>query len=132
LEFAIQFSCHLVIFVCVACILDSPRVPSGILEAGKIAPQANPVNSGVHTGGKNADQFASAVTNRERPCMATNQLEQSIFLFFLGHARFLFLVKKIFSRGQKIKFIFFLSILKRVSSLKPAGEDGNKAHVNKL
>jgi hypothetical protein len=70
LEFAIQFACRLVIFVCVACILDSPRVPSGILEAGKIAPQANPVNSGVHTGGKNADQFASAVTNRERPGMA--------------------------------------------------------------
>ena len=64
--------------------------------------------------------------------MATNQMEQSIFLFFLGHARFLFLVKEIFSRGQKIKFIFFLSILKRVSSLKPAGEDGDKAHVNKL
>jgi hypothetical protein len=53
-------------------------------------------------------------------------------LFSLGHARFLFLVKKIFSRGQKIKFIFFLSILKRVSSLKPAGEGGGKAHVNKL
>ena len=54
------------------------------------------------------------------------------FLSFPGHARFLFLVKKIFSRGQKIKFIFFLSILKRISSLKPAGEDGSKAHVNKL
>jgi hypothetical protein len=25
-----------------------------------------------------------------------------------------------------------LSILRPVSSLKPAGEDGNKAHVNKL
>ena len=54
------------------------------------------------------------------------------FLFFLGHARFLFLVKNIFSRGQKIKFIFFLSILKRISSLKPTGEGGDKAHVNKL
>jgi hypothetical protein len=54
------------------------------------------------------------------------------FSFFLGHARFGFLVKKIFSRRLKIKFIFFLSILTPVSSLKPAGEDGNKADVNKL
>ena len=54
------------------------------------------------------------------------------FRFFLGHARFGFLVKKIFSRRLKIKFIFFLSILRLVSSLKPAGEDGNKADVNKL
>jgi len=54
------------------------------------------------------------------------------FCFFLGHARFGFLVKKIFSRRLKIKFIFFLSILRPVSSLKPAGEDGNKADVNKL
>jgi hypothetical protein len=27
--------------------LDLPRVPPGTWEAGKIAPQANPVNSGV-------------------------------------------------------------------------------------
>ena len=43
-----------------------------------------------------------------------------------------FLSQENFSCSQKIKFIFFLSILKQVSSLKPAGEDGNKAHVNKL
>jgi hypothetical protein len=49
LEFAIQSACHLVIFVCVACILDLPRVPPGTLEAGKIAPQVNPVNSGLRT-----------------------------------------------------------------------------------
>jgi len=54
------------------------------------------------------------------------------FRVFLGHARFGFLVKKIFFRRLKIKFIFFLSILRPVSSLKPAGEDGNKADVNKL
>jgi hypothetical protein len=35
-------------------------------------------------------------------------------------------------RGQKNKIHFFLSILKRVSSLKPAGEGGDKEHVNKL
>jgi hypothetical protein len=33
---------------------------------------------------------------------------------------------------MKIKFIFFLSLLKVISNLKPAGEDGNKAHVNKM
>jgi hypothetical protein len=54
------------------------------------------------------------------------------FWFSLGHARFVFLVKKFFFVDEKIKFIFFLSIFKLVSSLKPAGEDGNKAHVNKL
>jgi hypothetical protein len=79
LEFAIQFACHLVIFVCNACILDSPRVLRGILEAGKIAPQVNAVNSGVRTGGKNADQSACVVTNRERAGMATNQSRQSNF-----------------------------------------------------
>jgi hypothetical protein len=39
--------------------------------------------------------------------MATNQLEQSIFLFFLGHARFLFLVKEIFWQAKN-KIHFFL------------------------
>ena len=48
------------------------------------------------------------------------------------HARFLFLVKQIFFVIKKIKFIFFLSILKRVSTLKPAGEDEDNVRVNKL
>jgi hypothetical protein len=86
----------------------------------------------VRTGGKNADQFAAAVTYRQRPKITANLLEQSNFSVSLGHARFLFLVKQIFFAIQKIKFIFFLSILKRVSTLKPAGEDEDNAHVNKL
>ena len=70
--------------------------------------------------------------DRPQPSVAANLFEQSFFLFSLGHARFLFLVKKFFFADQKIKFIFFLSILTRVSSLKPAGEDEDNAHVNKL
>ena len=50
----------------------------------------------------------------------------------LGHVRIIFLVKKIFSLKLKIKFIFFLSVPKLISSLKPAGEGSSKVHVNKL
>jgi len=53
-------------------------------------------------------------------------------LYFPSNTRVSFFSQENFYRGQKIKFIFFLSILKRVSSLKPAGEDGDKEHVNKL
>jgi hypothetical protein len=79
-------------------------------------------------------QISSAL----RLCINSGQTSQQIcwsnqsFLFSLGHARFLFLVKKNFLAAEKIKFIFFLSILKQISSLKPAGEDENEAHVNKL
>ena len=48
---------------------------------------------------------------------------------------FLFLVKKIFVRDENkihFLFIFFLSILKAISSLKPAGEAETRTHVNKL
>jgi hypothetical protein len=47
------------------------------------------------------------------------------FFVFLGHARFSFLVKKIFVRDEKLNSFFsffFLSILESISSLKPAGE----------
>jgi hypothetical protein len=110
-------------------------LPSGIpgtLEAGKIAPQANPVNSGMRTGAKECrsirrcDYASIFAKHRGKSVGAVN------FSFSLRDARFLFLVKKNFFAIQKIKFIFFLSISKRVSSLKPAGEDENKAHVNKL
>jgi hypothetical protein len=37
-----------------------------------------------------------------------------------------------FFQKLKIKFIFFLSVSQLISSLKPAGEDGQKTHVNKL
>lgn len=57
----------------------------------------------------------------------------AINFFVLPRTRaFPFFSQENFFSRQKIKFIFFLSISKRVSSLKPAGEDGNKAHVNKL
>ena len=49
-----------------------------------------------------------------------------------GHARLTFLVKEIFSLQLKIKLIFFLSVSQLISTLKPAGEGGNRAHVNKL
>jgi len=78
------------------------------------------------------DQFVPA-TNAFDSSNASQQSAVVIkFLFFLGHARFVFVVKKIFLASEKIKFIFFLSILQRVSNLKPAGEGGDKAHVNKL
>src|SRR5439155_7955241 len=67
-----------------------------------------------------------------RPGIAINQLEQSICFCSSSDTRVSFLSQENFSCSQKIKFIFFLSILKRVCSLKPACEDGNKAHVNKL
>jgi len=80
LEFAIQFAFDLVIFVCVACILDSPP---GAVEAGKIAPQANPVNSGVRTGGKcrsvrRCDYASTAAKRRSKSAGAIN-----LFLFSL-------------------------------------------------
>ncbi|PYL61195.1 MAG: hypothetical protein DMF24_08125 [Verrucomicrobia bacterium] len=61
-----------------------------------------------------------------------NQMEQSFFFVFPRTRAFPFFSQEIFFAIQKIKFIFFLSISKQVSSLKPAGEDENKAHVNKL
>ncbi len=54
------------------------------------------------------------------------------FLFLHRGVRFIFLVKKIFFLRLKIKFIFFLSISPPISSLKPAGEGSQNAHVNKL
>jgi hypothetical protein len=77
LEFAVQFACHLAIFVCAACILDSPRVPPGTLEARKIALQANPVNSGVRTGGKRrsvrrCDYASTAAKRRSKSAGAIN------------------------------------------------------------
>ena len=69
---------HLAIFVCAACILDSPRVPPGTLEARKIALQANPVNSGVAPGGRRRS-VRRCDYNRQQPSVAANLLGQSIF-----------------------------------------------------
>jgi hypothetical protein len=59
----------------------------------------------------------------------------TLFLFSLGHARFFFQSRKFLAAMKikfQIKFIFFLSILKAISNLKPAGEAETRTHVNKL
>ncbi|PYJ37377.1 MAG: hypothetical protein DME84_07665, partial [Verrucomicrobia bacterium] len=71
-------------------------------------------------------------THRQRPSVAANLLGQSIFFCSPSTRAFPFSSQENFFTAKKIKFIFFLSISKRVSSLKPAGEGGDKAHVNKL
>jgi hypothetical protein len=81
---------------------------------------------------QSATWFATTIPERLAAMLHHRKLLNDDFSFPLAHARFIFLVKKIFFGKRKIKFIFFLSTLKLVSSLKPAGEDGNKAHVNKL
>jgi len=107
LEFVIQFAFDLVIFVCAACILDSPRVPPGAVEAGKIAPQVNPVNSGVRTGGKcrsvrRCDYASTAAKRRSKSARAIN-------LFCFPRTRvFPFFSQGNFFRGQKNKIHFFL------------------------
>ena len=107
LEFALQFAWNLVIFVCVACILDLLRVPPGILEAGKIAPQANPVNSGVHTGGKN--QISSPVRLRIESAQTWRQISWSNQFFVLPRTRaFPFFSQENFLSRPKNKIHFFL------------------------
>jgi hypothetical protein len=68
--------------------------PYALTKAGKIAPQANPVNPGVRTGGKNAGQFAAAITQQ---------------FFVLPRTRVLaFSSQENFFRGSKNKIHFFL------------------------
>ena len=101
------------------------RHPSGTLEAGKLRAPVNSVKSGVDP--TDADPLIAS-PRRSLSCYGRLRAKISsgiLFLLSLGHARFFFLVKKIFGRDEnKIsnKFIFFLSILKAISSLKPAGE----------
>src|SRR5206468_6975531 len=83
LELPIQFSRQLVISACIGCIFNSPSSPSGILRARKLRPQTIPVNSGVPHG----------IQSNQSSSPRQNRPEQS---FSLGHARFVFLVKKIF------------------------------------
>jgi len=71
--------------------------------------------------------MTASVTNKN--------LRRNSFLFSLGHACFSFLVKKNFVCDEKLNSFFsffFLSILKAISSLKPAGEEETRAPVNKL
>jgi len=88
-----------------ALVNHQPYAPT---RAGKIAPQAKAVNSGVRTGEKN--QFSSPLRLRIDSSQASQQIccSNQFFLFSLGHARFLFLVKKIFLRDPKNKIHFFL------------------------
>jgi hypothetical protein len=111
------------------------RHSSGTLEPEKLRARVNSVKSGVAQWQRGSiDRFRVAIAlpyGRARAKISSGTL----FLFSLGHARFFFLVKKIFGRDEnKIsnKFIFFLSILKAISSLKPAGERETRTHVNKL
>jgi uncharacterized membrane protein (UPF0127 family) len=55
-----------------------------------------------------------------------------LFFVFPRRRAFLFSSQENFLLAMKIKFIFFLSILKAISSLKPAGEAETRAPVNKL
>jgi len=86
-------------------------------------PAQDPTASLIHTVTPNASRFGS----HEK--FSRNAL---FGLFPSGHARLGFLVKKNFSLQLKIKLIFFLSVSQLISNLKPAGEGGNRAHVNKL
>jgi hypothetical protein len=53
-------------------------------------------------------------------------------LSLLRGRSFWFFSQEIFLGSLKIKFIFFLSILAAVSSLKPAGGAATRTNVNKL
>ena len=74
--------------------------PYAPTRAGKIAPQAKPVNSGVRIG-KNADQFAAAITYRQRPTRRSKSIEIIKFFVLPRTRAFLFVVKKIFFGIEK-------------------------------
>ena len=81
------------------------------------------------------DRFAAAIALLPRTSSRRNQQRDSFFVFisntlasFSESRRFLGAMKIKFP----IKFIFFLSILKVISSLKPTGEAETRTHVNKL
>ena len=80
------------------------------------------------------DRFPAAIGLSLWTSPRQKQQRDSLFVFSRTRA-LLFLVKKIFGRDEnkiQIKLIFFLSILKAISSLKPAGEGETRTHVNKL
>jgi hypothetical protein len=111
------------------------RHSSGTLEPEKLRARVNSVKSGVAQWQRGSiDRFRAAIALPLRTSSRQNQQRDSLFVFSRTRA-LLFLVKKIFGRDEnKIsnKFIFFLSILKAISSLKPAGERETRTHVNKL
>jgi len=77
-----------------------------------------------------SEVFRAAIQNRST--LPHKNFPTGCVLGSRQHAQFIFRVKKIFFAKLKIKFIFFLSVLQPISSLKPAGEDDHKACVNKL
>jgi hypothetical protein len=107
-QLKVQLASQFSIFVCVARIFD--RHPSGTLEAGKLRAPVNSVKSGVAHG--DADRLIA--WRRRLLCRHRRAPRQSsgiLFLLSLGHARFFFLVKRIFGRYEnKIsnKVHFFL------------------------
>jgi len=85
--------------------------------------RANQVNPGVAPQRcEKIDQLAAATTVLWRTSPRRNQLERSFFRFPRTRA-FLFSSQENYWGAMKIKFIFFWSVLKVISSLKPAGEE---------
>jgi hypothetical protein len=82
------FSCALPAF------LDSPRVPPGTLEAGKIALRAKLVNSGVR-------EKCRSVRRRDYASTAANLMEQSMFFVLPRRRAFLFLSQGNFFAAKK-------------------------------
>jgi len=92
-----------------------------------------PTRSTQECAPKEKMQISSPLRVRIDSGQASQQICWSNHFFVLPRTRaFPFFSQENFFAAEKIKFIFFLSILKRISSLKPAGEGGSKAHVNKL
>jgi len=101
-------------------------------EAGKLRAQATSVNSEMPHRIEHPNQFVFGLGLHRSSDRTKNFSKRPVFFLSWGHARSVFLVKRIFSLQLKIKLIFFLSISQRISSLKPAGDGSRKAHVNKL
>jgi len=96
-----HFSRQLVISARIGCIFDSPSDPSGTLRGGKLRVPTVSVNSGVPRRLRPAGLFCGDYWLMRGQPSRRNRPEQLFFLFFLGHARFLFLVKKIFLADEK-------------------------------
>jgi hypothetical protein len=112
------------------------RHPSGTLEAGKLRARVNAVKSGIAARRRESiDRFAAAIAPLLRTSPRQNHQRDFLFAFSRG-MRASFSSQENFLAAMKIKFqikfIFFLSILKAISTLKPAGEGETRTHVNKL
>jgi hypothetical protein len=101
-------------------------------EAEKLRRPGISVNSGTPNKTEAPNQFISATPNTRDSTQSKILQKHSVICLLTGECALHFLVKKNFSSRSKIKFIFFLSVCKLISSLKPAGEGSYKVHVNKL